>query len=494
MSVACYFWLLLGLPVAGAGVCAFLRAPRAVFMALIGIAAVATLAGAFLVQGVFSGAQDSAAWGWFYLDALSAYHLAILLLVYLLSTVYAAGYFRHELAAGLLRHGQIRRFGILWCGALSAMVLVIISNNIGAMWIGMEATTLMTAFLICVHRTAASLEAMWKYLLMCSVGVACAFMGTLLAVAAAHGLPLSGSDMMLWTRLRASAAQMNLPLLKLAFLFLLVGYGTKAGLAPLHNWLPDAHSQAPAPVSALFSGFMLNTAFYCILRYVAIIEAATGGSGWSLHLLRFFGLISIVVATAFILFQKDVKRLLAYCSVEHLGIISLGVGLGGIGVFAALFHVFNHSLAKTLAFFSAGRIGQIYGTQALARIRGTLKAHPVWGIGLFGSFLALIGVAPFALFMSELQVVFAALDGRAYVALAIFLAGTGAIFMVFLKHAMAMAWGAPEHPVPAPAAGITDMILVAGSLLILLAAGLWMPVWYRDLLLRAAQIVEGKIL
>lgn len=493
MPVSYYFWVLLGLPIIGAGVCALLRAPWAVLATLIGVAAAEMAVGAFLVRDVVFGVQDSVAWGWFYLDALSAYHLAILLLIYLLSTVYAIGYFRHELETGLLRPGQIRRFGILWCGASAAMALVIISNNVGAMWIGMEATTLMTAFLICVHRTAASLEAMWKYLLMCSVGVACAFMGTLLAVAAARGLPVSGSDVMLWTQLRASATQMNVPLLKLAFLFLLVGYGTKAGLAPLHNWLPDAHSQAPSPVSALFSGFMLNTAFYCILRYVAVIEVATGGSGWSLRLLQFFGLLSIIVATAFILFQKDVKRLLAYCSVEHIGIISLGVGLGGFGVFAALFHVFNHSIAKTLAFFSAGRIGQVYGTHAMDRIRGTLKAHPVWGIGLLGSFLALIGVAPFAPFMSELQIVFAAMDARAYVALALFLAGTGAIFMGMLKQAMAMSGGEPEHPMPKSADSVADIILVAGSLSLLLAVGLWMPEWYRDLLLRAAHIVEGKL-
>ncbi len=493
MPVVHYFWLLLCLPIFGAGVCSLLRAPWTMFVVLIGIAVVETAVGVLLMQSVVLGAQDSLAWGWFYLDALSAHHLSILLLIYLLSTVYAAGYFRHELQGGLLRAGQLRRFGILWCGALAAMVLVIISNNIGAMWIGMEATTLMTAFLICVHRTAASLEAMWKYLLMCSVGVACAFMGTLLAVAAAHGLPLSGADMMLWTQMRAAATQMNLPILKLAFLFLLVGYGTKAGLVPMHNWLPDAHSQAPAPVSALFSGFMLNTAFYCILRYVAIIQFAMGGSGWSLRLLQIFGLISIIVATAFILFQKDVKRLLAYCSVEHLGIISLGVGLGGIGIFAALFHIFNHSLAKTLAFFAAGRIGQIYGTHSMAHIRGVLKACPVWAIGLLGSLLALIGVAPFALFMSELQIVFAAMNARAYVALVLFLAGTGVIFMSILKQGMAMAGGEPEDMSSAQSTGITDTILVVGSLFVLLALGLWMPEWYRSLLLRAANIVGGKL-
>ncbi len=236
-------------------------------------------------------------------------------------------------------------------------------------------------------------------------------------------------------------------LLKAGFLFLLVGYGTKAGLAPMHSWLPDAHSQAPSPVSALFSGFLLNSALYCILRYVSLVERATGHSGWSLRLLVVFGAVSIVVAAAFILFQHDLKRLLAYHSVEHMGIIALGMGLGGAGVLGALFHTLNHSLCKTVAFFSAGRLGQMYGTHDMDRIGGALRSAPVWGKGLLLSLLCLIGVAPFAIFMSELQIVSAAAAGGAWWTLGLFLFGVGVVFVGALKHAVSMSWGAPAEGV-----------------------------------------------
>jgi hydrogenase-4 component F len=192
---------------------------------------------------------------------------------------------------------------------------------------------------------------MWKYLLICSVGVGLAFMGTLVVAASATSLNVSAFDALLWTTLRDNASSLDPKALQLGFIFIVVGYGTKAGLAPMHNWLPDAHSQAPGPVSALFSGFMLNAALYCVMRYIPLVEGACGNSRWGLDLLVGFGLLSILVAAAFILFQRDVKRLLAYHSVEHMGIITLGLGLGGLGTFAALFHTLNHSLCKTGAFF-----------------------------------------------------------------------------------------------------------------------------------------------
>ncbi len=492
MPVGMGFGLLLGIPALGAGLCLLLRRPRLVLGALTASVALEVLTAGVWLWPVAAGRPARIEWGWFTLDALSAYHLAVMMLVFGLSTVFAWGYFGEEIRRYEIQPRAIRTFAALWCGSLAAMVLVVISNNVGVMWIGIEATTLMTAFLICVHRTRASLEAMWKYLLMCSVGVACAFMGTLLVAASARGLSADGAGLLLWTQLRAAAPDLNLPVLKLAFIFLLVGYGTKAGLAPLHSWLPDAHSQAPAPVSALFSGFLLNTALYCIMRYVAILEAATGGSGWSLRILQVFGLLSIGVAAAFILFQEDVKRLLAYHSVEHLGIMALGLGLGGLGAFAALFHVFNHSVCKALAFFSAGRLGQIYGTHDMTRMQGMLKVCPVWGAGLLGALLALIGLAPFALFMSEFQIAMSAVQQGAYVALVVFLAGTGAIFVSALKHAIAMAWGEPSLPVRAAPGGLAGILIVAGSLGVLLAVGLWLPAGYRDLLWRAAAIVEGK--
>ena len=485
-------WALLILPPVLAGTCCVARSARRVLLlASVGGAGWAALAGA-TASAAYASGPLFAAHGWLYLDALSAYHLAVLGLVFGASSVYAWGYFQGELADGALSLRSARRFGALWFGSAAAMTAVLLSNNLGLMWVGIEATTLLTAFLICVHVTPLSLEAMWKYLVVCSVGVAFAFVGTLLVAASAQRLGLDASEMLLWTRLRESAALLAPGPMKLAFLFLLVGYGTKAGLAPLHSWLPDAHSQAPAPVSALFSGFMLNTALYCLMRYLPLVEGATGGTGWGGGLLVVFGIFSILLAAVFIVFQHDGKRLLAYHSVEHMGIIALGLGLGGIGTFAALWHTLNHAVCKALAFFSVGRLGQMYGTHDLGRMAGAMRRSPVWGIGFFGGVLALIGVAPFAIFMSEFQVLRAAAAAHAFVALTLFLFGAGIVFVGALRHAMTSAWGEEVcEPRPRPG-GVADAVLVFGALALLLLLGLWMPGPLRTALEQAALIVGGR--
>lgn len=495
------WWLLLPLllvPAVGASGCLLLRSPKAVLVCVWAIVAAETAFAAAAVSTVFTQGPVEACGGWFYLDALSAYHLVILLMVFGLSSVYAWSYFGHEERAGQFSLRTARRFGALWLGSLGAMALVLISNNLGVVWVGIEATTVLTAFLICLHVSPGSLEAMWKYLIVCSVGVAFAFIGTLLIGAAAGQAHLAASDALLWTRLRDVAPALNPRLLKMAFIFMLVGYGTKAGLAPMHNWLPDAHSQAPAPVSAVFSGVLLNAALYCILRCVPLVEAATGNSGWALDLLMLVGLISILVAAAFIIFQHDAKRLLAYHSVEHLGIIALGVGLGGFGVFAAMFHVMNHSLCKSLGFFSAGRLGQLYGTHDLRCLAGAARSAPLWGGGLFVSLLALIGVAPFAIFMSEFQILKAATDKGAFVVMAIFLAGTSIVFVAALGHAITTAWGqSSEQPALAHRQlGIEKSTLIEKALVVvplglLLVVGLWMPEFMRGALAQAAGIISG---
>jgi len=483
-------WLVILVPMATGGLAAVLPSPRKVLGTL--CAGVGVTAGlGWLVAGqVFVSGPVSAGWEWLYLDALSAYNLAVMLLIYGLSSVYAWIYFGAELRSGHLTLKQTRLFAALWCEALAAMTLVFVSNNLGIMWVGIEATTLLTGFLICVHVSRESLEAMWKYILICSVGVAFAFMGTLLIGAATRGLRLSASEVLLWTRLQPHAALLDPALIKAAFIFLLVGYGTKAGLAPMHNWLPDAHSQAPAPVSAIFSGFMLNTALYCVMRYVPIVETATGHTGWGLRLLIGFGLFSILVAAAFILFQHDLKRLLAYHSVEHLGIITLGVGLGGLGTFAALFHTLNHSLCKTLAFFAAGRLGQMFGSHDMGKLAGAMRVSPVWGAGILGSVLALIGVAPFALFMSELQILKAAVDSRAIAALVLFLFGAGVVFVGALGHAIPLAWGKAETAVKPIRASMLETLLVVIPLVLLLALGLWMPGPLQTALNEAANVIR----
>ncbi|MGD1002216.1 MAG: proton-conducting transporter membrane subunit [Candidatus Brocadiia bacterium] len=491
MTSSAIFWALLLIPAAGSGICLLLRTPRAVLLLVCaGVLGSAVLAFCAAARALACGGLVSPG-EWFFLDALSAYHLMIMMAVFSLSSLYTLSYFRREAQTGEFTPRLARRFGALWFGALAAMTLVLISNNLGIMWVGIEATTLVTAFLICLHRSPASLEAMWKYIIICSVGVAFAFMGTLL-VGASTARQLPAADALLWTKLYAASGALNPVLLKAGFLFLLVGYGTKAGLAPMHSWLPDAHSQAPSPVSALFSGFLLNAALYCILRYVPLVERATNYSGWSLRLLALFGAVSILTAAAFIYFQRDVKRLLAYSSVEHIGIVALGMGLGGAGALGALFHMLNHSLAKTLAFFSAGRLGQMYGTHDMDRISGALRAAPVWGKGLLLSLLCLIGVAPFAIFMSELQIVSAAAAGGAWWTMGLFLFGVGVVFVGALKHAVSMSWGAPAEGVKEERADALEAVLAFAPMAALLALGLWMPAFLRDAIVQAAAIVGGR--
>lgn len=491
MTASAFLWALLLAPLAGGLACLACRSARAVLRAtVLGVLAAALAAGICIWMTRASG-SIAAARGWLYLDALSAIHLLVMMTVFTTSSLYMHGYFQPEILDGSLSLKVARRFSALWFGALAGMTLVLLSNNIGIMWAGLEATTLVTAFLICIHRSSESVEAMWKYLIICSVGVAFAFMGTLLAAAAANGLHLPASEALLWTRLREHAGEFDPVLMKAAFVFLLVGYGTKAGLAPMHSWLPDAHSQAPAPVSAIFSGFMLNAALYCVMRYVPLVEEASGQAGWSLRLLLLFGLVSMVTAAAFIVFQHDLKRLLAYSSVEHLGIIAVGLGLGGAGTFAALLHALNHALCKPLSFFAAGRLGQMYGTHDVRTMAGALRAAPVWGKALFGGLLVLIGAAPFAVFLSEFLIVRAAASSGSYWTMGLFLAAAGIVFVGVLQRAISIAWGDPVMQPHAEQAGAVDKTLVLVSLGVLLVLGLWIPGPLWHMLDDAARIVRG---
>jgi len=484
-------WMLPALvaaPAVLAGLSLLARTPRAaLWVGAVATTVIALVAGCAVAQVFMHGPLECVG-GWFFLDALSAYHLAILMLVFVFCGFFAIVYFREEIANGVFTRKLARRYQALWFGSFAAMNLVLVSNNLGVMWVGVEATTLLSAFLICIHVSPAALEAMWKYLLMCSVGVALAFAGILL-LAAASSASLSGHDALLWTRLMNPSVTLNPVLVKVAFIFLVVGFGTKAGLAPLHSWLPDAHSQSPAPVSAMFSGFLLNTALYCILRCLPIVEAATGNRGWGREILVVLGILSILVAAVFIVAQHDVKRLLAYHSVEHLGIIALGVGLGGLGVWAALFHTLNHSVCKATSFFGAGMLGQTYGTHDMRRMTDVARVSPVWGTSLIGSLLALIGIAPFALFISEFLILKAALNEKAYLAAALFLTGLGIVFIGALGHAISMAWKPPATAPRPLRTHHAEALLAWTPLALLLLLGLWIPAPLRALITQAAAVL-----
>lgn len=486
MKASVLIWALIALPMAGSVVCLISPTGRTVLQAIqVGIlASVAVTVAAVIAVG--QQGPITTAYEWLRLDALSVFHLVVMMVVFALSSLYLPIYYR----TGMSRR-DARRYGALWFGALAAMTLVLVSNNIGIIWVGIEATTLLTAFLICIHRTPQSVEATWKYLIICSVGVAFAFMGTLLAGAAANSLHLPALQALLWTHLYENAAHLDPVLIKIAFLFLLVGYGTKAGLAPMHSWLPDAHSQAPAPVSALFSGFMLNAALYCIMRYMPLVETATGRTGWGLGLLLLFGVISVLLSAAFILFQYDLKRLLAYCSVEHIGIIAVGLGLGGLGIVAALLHTLNHSLTKCLAFLAAGRLDQMYGTHDINKLGGAARTNPTWGRAMFASMLILIGVAPFAIFISEFLILYAAAQNRAYWTMGLLLLGLAIVFIGMLRHAITIAWGASDTEVEPEKTRLTEKLLVGCTLALLLLLGLWLPGPLWRMLNEAAAVIKG---
>jgi hydrogenase-4 component F len=412
----------------------------------------ATAAYTALVVACWAHSPPAAAYGWMAVDAASLLFLSITSVLYLAAAVYAVGYLAKESSPGQGYHADeelpfVNFPEAVFTGCLllflATMTLVIVSRHLGLMWVGVEATTLASAPLIYFHRQHRSLEATWKYLLVCSVGIALALLGNFFVAVAAR--PVGGTAIHLTIDALMAHAHALHPLwLKAAFLLFLVGYGTKMGLAPLHTWLPDAHSEAPSVVSALLSGALLNCAFLTILRIHGLLSAARIGD-FSADLLLLFGLVSMAVAAVFIVGQADFKRMLAYSSVEHMGILAVGIGIGGTATFGAMLHTVNHSLTKAMLFLVAGNILAVYRTKSTARVRGLLRALPANGVLWLAGFLAIVGSPPFGPFLSELTILKGALDaGRPLVATAYLLA-LAVVFVGMATIVLSMAFGpAPE--------------------------------------------------
>jgi hydrogenase-4 component F len=425
------------------------------------------------------------------IDSLSIYHIFLVDFVFLISSLYGTGYFATGIDSGRLSVSFIRRYAMLWQAFQAILLLVLMANNVGIMWVALEATTLVSAFLI-LSDSDLSIEATWKYLLICSVGIVFAFMGTVLTVAASRQMQGSGASLYHFTELAAHPGMIDPKLMLFAFIFIVVGYGTKAGLSPMHTWLPDAHSQAPTPVSAVFSGVMLNCALFCIIRYLPVAEGALGKTGEAHSILLLFGFISLIFAAVFIPIQHDMKRLLAYHSVEHMGIIAVGLGLGGFGVFAAMLHTLNHSLSKVLAFFSAGYISDRFGTRDMRRISAAVRNVPLWGGAFFVSILVLVGVAPFSVFMSEFLIVKEAFFTGRYLVFGLFLFSALAVFISALKHAMDVSFGegGPDGATKGRVR-LIDAAIVTACLVVLLVLGLWIPLPFSDFLKSVSTIIEN---
>jgi hydrogenase-4 component F len=406
-----------------------------------------------------------------FVDDLNIVFIVLNTLVGFTTSVFSATYIGHELEIGRLRAPQLRFYHAMYQCMMFGMNLALVANNIGLMWVAVELATLTTVMMVGLYRTHEALEAAWKYFILGSVGIAFALFGTILVYMAAQPVVGEGSNAMIWTILVRHAGSFDPAVLNLAFIFLLLGYGTKVGLAPLHAWLPDAHAEGPTPVSAVLSGLLLNVALYALLRFKILMTAnsqaiAPGG------LMIALGLLSLIFAAFMLYRRRDIKRMFAYSSIEHMGIIVFAFGMGGpLANFAGLLHMVMHSLTKSGIFFTVGHIAQVKGTQKIAEIKGLTQSHPLLGWGLVMGVLAIAGAPPFGIFMSEFLVVSSTFARAPLLAIPLVF-GLLIAFGALLLRLTGLAFGTPEGSMEPVKASYIPMYLHLG---LVLGAGIFLP-------------------
>lgn len=399
------------------------------------------LAAAALVAGQVIAAGEVSVGAFLQADALSAWLDLIIGFVGSSGTLYAVGYVGEELDRAHLSLKRYSQFFCLFDLYLAAMLLAVNLENIAIMWIAIEGSTLSAALLIGFDRSKAALEAGWKYVILSSVGIALALFGTILVYYSSEHILGVSNEALRWSQLYRMAEQLDPAAIKVAFIFALIGYGTKAGVAPMHTWLPDAHAEAPTPVSAMLSANMLTVAVYAILRFKAVTDRSVGPE-FAGKLIVGLALLSLAVSAIFILVQRDYKRLFAYSSIEHIGIALLGFGIGGLGIFAGAWHLMNHALAKSTAFYGAGLVLLRYDHKSLDRVTGLLEQMPIAGTAILVAGVALAGMPPFGLFISEVLIVAGSYTVRPEITY-VFLALLALAFATLLYQVLRMAFGAP---------------------------------------------------
>ncbi len=416
----------------------------------------------------------------FFVDSFNVFLVALTAFVGLTTAIFSGPYMRVERDHGRLSTGRLRLYHSMYQLFNFTMLLALLTNNMGILWVALEAATLTTVLLVSLYRTPASLEAAWKYFILCGVGIAQALFGTILLYFAAEKLLGAEGGALLWTELNQVKGSLEPTVLSLAFVFLLVGYGTKVGLVPLHNWLPDAHAEGPTPVSAVLSGLLLNVALYAVVRCKVLVEGSVH-TAMARELMMTFGLLSVVVAAFLLSRQKDIKRLFAYSSIEHMGIVTFAFGIGGpVANFAAMLHMTVHSLTKSAIFFAVGHASQKAGTQLIDGIRGLVSTNPAIGWALALGTLAILGMPPFGVFASEFLILITAMQIEPW-ATPILLIALGVAFASVFSKVQPMVFGEstvkrlPHRP------ALTPVFVHLGLVLML---GLWIPpylaVWYRQ--------------
>lgn len=452
-------------PIAAAGVLAIL--PGYVLSSRLNVlASLVTLLSAVIL--LFERPEPSP---YLQIDDLNIVFIVLNTFVGFTTSVFSASYIAHELETGRLTPRYLRFYHAMYQVMMFGMNLALVANSIGLMWVAVELATLTTVLMVGIYRTSEALEAAWKYFILGSVGIALALFGTILVYMTARPVVGEGVDAMTWTILLANAHKFDPALLDLAFVFLLLGYGTKVGLAPLHAWLPDAHAEGPTPISAVLSGLLLNVALYALLRFKILLTATPGALAPG-PLLISLGLTSLIFAAFMLYRRRDIKRMFAYSSIEHMGIIAFAFGMGGpLANFAGLLHMTMHSLTKSAIFFAVGHIAQVKGTQKIAEIRGLTATHPVLGWGLVLGVVAIAGLPPMGIFMSEFLVVTSTFARQPLLAIPLVF-GLLVAFGALLWKLNGIAFGTPTGSTAPVKASYVPMFV---QLAMVFAAGIYLP-------------------
>ena len=433
-----------------------------------------------LIVTFFWALRPAPEWqGYLVLDPLGLILLSVISLLFLAVSFFMIGYFQYE------QRGN-RIFTACLLALLSMMTLVSVSYHMGLLWVAIETTTLFSAPLIAFHRDWKSLEATWKYLLVCSVGIALALMGTFFLAIAAHD-----THTLLLPAILSAAPSLSVNWLKLSVIFLFIGYGCKMGLAPMHSWKPEAYGQATGMVVVLMAGGLTQCSFLALMR-VSQICYKTGLSDFYASILIVTGILSLVVPAVLLLSEKNIKRSFAFSSVEHMGILVLGLGLGGLGIFGALFHMVNNALAKVVMFLTAGSIAQKYGSSRVEDVRGIIHTYPMTGIFLIVSLFAGTGMFPFATFHSELLILNASIISKHYLLAGSFVLCLAVIFIGMARIVLAFVYGQPTEPVLAKKENFFMNTTIVVAAVVLLGVGLWMPVSLNRALHEAVTLIGAS--
>ena len=415
-----------------------------------------------------------------FVDDLNIVFIVLNTFVGFTASVFSASYIAHELETGRLTPANLRFYHAMYQVMMFGRNLAFVSNNIGLMWVAVELATLTTVLMVGIYRTHEAIEAAWKYFILGSVGIAFALFGTILVYMAALPVVGEGNDAMMWTLLVTYAASFDPALLNLAFVFLLLGYGTKVGLAPLHAWLPDAHAEGPTPISAVLSGLLLNVALYAVLRFKILLAASPEAIAPG-PLMVTLGLVSLIFAAFMLYKRRDIKRLFAYSSIEHMGIIVFAFGMGGpLANFAGLLHMVMHSLTKSAIFYAVGHVAQVKGTQRIAEIRGLTETHPALGWGLLVGVVAIAGLPPLGIFMSEFLIVSSTFAVQPLLAVPLVF-GLLVAFGALILRVTGIAFGEPTSSVSLAKASYLPMY---AHLALVCVAGIYLPAplvgWFQN--------------